>query len=215
VTARRPAKGLRIGEVEARTGLTRDTIHFYVREGLVRPPEKSGATVAWYDPGQVAKLKAIRALRASGVPLAAVRRLLDDPSVAALPLASLEALGRELFAVGLREAPRAAVHHERSRALAARMRLADRLDESPALCDALSALCDALDPASSEALVETVTPALRALARAVVAGAGEGPDAEALRLDAASSALASGLGAVAAATLVEALTARATARRKR
>ena len=86
-------KKLRIGAVEERTGLTRDTIHYYVREGLVHAPEKTGATVAWYDQRHVAKLRAIRALRTAGLPVAAVKRLLEDPSVAALSLAALTDLG--------------------------------------------------------------------------------------------------------------------------
>jgi DNA-binding transcriptional MerR regulator len=155
---------LRIGALEERTGLTRDTIHHYVREGLVHAPEKTGATVAWYDQKHVTRLRAIRALRCASLPLAAVKRLLSDPSIAAMSVAELEALGRSLASVGLREVPRATVCDERGRALAAKLRIADRVDENPALADALTALVAAVSPENLAVIEASVMPALRALA---------------------------------------------------
>lgn len=203
---------LRIGALEERTGLTRDTIHHYVREGLVHAPEKTGATVAWYDQKHVTRLRAIRALRCASLPLAAVKRLLSDPSIAAMSVAELEALGRSLASVGLREVPRATVCDERGRALAAKLRIADRVDENPALADALTALVAAVSPENLAVIEASVMPALRALAASAVSVEQAADDARTAR---AAGALSSALGALAAAALAEAITTRALATRRR
>jgi DNA-binding transcriptional MerR regulator len=203
---------LRIGALEERTGLTRDTIHHYVREGLVHAPEKTGATVAWYDQKHVTRLRAIRALRAASLPLAAVKRLLSDPSIAAMSVAELEALGRSLASVGLREVPRATVCDEGGRALAAKLRLADRVDENPALADALTALVSAVLPENLAVIETSVMPALRAFAASAVTT--ERPVDDELTARAAG-ALSTALGALAAAALAEAITTRALATRRR
>ena len=106
MTERDPRDKLRIGAVEEKTGLSRDTIHHYVREGLVHPPQKISATVAYFDRTHVQRLRAIRALRSASLPLPTVRRLLGTPSIAALSVEQLERLARSLAAAGLREAPR-------------------------------------------------------------------------------------------------------------
>jgi DNA-binding transcriptional MerR regulator len=212
VSERPERKKLRIGAVEERTGLTRDTIHYYVREGLVHAPEKTGATVAWYDQRHVAKLRAIRALRTAGLPVAAVKRLLEDPSVAALSLAALSDLGRSLAAVGLREVPRAAVCDEGGRALAASLRLADRLDENPALCDAVVALSSALGLSAMGVVRESLAPSLRSLAVAVV---GEDAMTDPASLAKVHHALSVALASLASSALAEAITLESTAARRR
>jgi DNA-binding transcriptional MerR regulator len=209
VTRARAPERLRIGAVEERTGLSRDTIHYYVKEGLVHAPEKTAATVAWYDARHVARLKSIRALRAAGLPLAAVRRLLSDPSIVALPLSALEALGLSLAAVKLEEVPRAPVCSDRARALAARLRLADRLDENPALCDALDALVSALEEPLLTAVERTLVPSLRAFAAAELDG--DSP-VDPASISARTQALAVALGPLANAFRAEAIARRASAR---
>jgi DNA-binding transcriptional MerR regulator len=169
---------LRIGAVEERTGLTRDTIHFYVREGLVHPPEKTGATVAWFDQSHVERLRAIRALRSAGVPVASVRRLLADPSLATRSAEALAELGAGLAAAGIREVPRAPSCTAEGRALAESLGVAERLAESPSLCDAMNVLAPAIGPATLQALRTALLPTVDSVA---VTAAGEASDPRSLR----------------------------------
>lgn len=205
-------KKLRIGAVEERTGLTRDAIHHYVREGLVPPPEKTSATVAWFERRHVARLRSIRVLRDEGLPLAAVKRLLEDPAIAAMSCAQLRALARSLVAVGVREVPRASVCNEGGRALAAALRVADRVDENPALADALSALASSLSTAMLLVLEREVMPSLRSMARACVEEQQTLDETVTARV---AATVGEHMGALFSAALAEALTARALASRKR
>ncbi len=82
--ARKPRpRRLRVGDLERETGLTRDVIHHYVRLGLLPAPEKTAATVAWYDDRHVAALLRVKAMRAEGLSLPDIQRLLAG---AAAPL---------------------------------------------------------------------------------------------------------------------------------
>lgn len=66
-----------------RSGVSRETIHFYLREGLLPRPRKAGRTVAYYDDEHLSRLKLIRTLREEKyLPLAVIRRLLDAPAAA-------------------------------------------------------------------------------------------------------------------------------------
>jgi len=82
----RPAgpKGMRMAELARRSGVTRETIHFYLREGLLPRPEKGGRTVAYYGEAHLERLALIRRLRDEKyLPIAVIRRLLDSPAAAA------------------------------------------------------------------------------------------------------------------------------------
>lgn len=87
-TARRkppkpPEGGMRMAELALRSGVSRETIHFYLREGLLPRPRKAGRTVAYYDEEHLSRLKLIRTLREEKyLPLAVIRRLLDSPAAA-------------------------------------------------------------------------------------------------------------------------------------
>ena len=75
---------MRMAELSARTGVARETIHFYLREGLLQRPEKSGQTVAYYGEEHLERIRLIRRLREEKyLPIAAIRRLLDSPAAAA------------------------------------------------------------------------------------------------------------------------------------
>lgn len=72
-----------MAELCAETGVPRETIHFYLREGLVPRPRKGGRTIAYYDETHVERLRTIRRLREEKyLPLAVIRRLLDAPAAA-------------------------------------------------------------------------------------------------------------------------------------
>ncbi|MEZ4299430.1 MAG: MerR family transcriptional regulator [Polyangiaceae bacterium] len=78
-----PQGGMRMAELALRSGVARETIHFYLREGLLPRPRKAGRTVAYYDEEHLSRLKLIRTLREEKyLPLAVIRKLLDSPAAA-------------------------------------------------------------------------------------------------------------------------------------
>lgn len=61
---------MRIKELEERSGVPRTTIHFYLRQGLLHAPHKTGRTMAYYDDSHVQRLKEISQLKkGSRVPI--------------------------------------------------------------------------------------------------------------------------------------------------
>jgi DNA-binding transcriptional MerR regulator/tetratricopeptide (TPR) repeat protein len=75
---------MRMAELAARSGVARETIHFYLREGLLPRPEKGGRTVAYYGEEHLERLRTIRRLREEKyLPIAVIRRLLESPAAAA------------------------------------------------------------------------------------------------------------------------------------
>lgn len=78
------AGGMRMAELATRSGVARETIHFYLREGLLPKPKKGGRTVAYYGEEHLERLRTIRRLREEKyLPLAVIRRLLESPVAAA------------------------------------------------------------------------------------------------------------------------------------
>jgi DNA-binding transcriptional MerR regulator len=72
---------MRMAELSARSGVARETIHFYLREGLLPRPAKGGRTVAYYAEEHLERLKLIRHLREDKyLPIAVIRRLLESPA---------------------------------------------------------------------------------------------------------------------------------------
>jgi DNA-binding transcriptional MerR regulator len=70
---------LRMRDLCARTGLSRQTIHFYVAQGLLEPPRKTGRTMGYYSEAHVERLQLIRRLQEEHfLPLPAIRAMLDD-----------------------------------------------------------------------------------------------------------------------------------------
>jgi len=67
----------RVEELAGAAGLPVDTIRFYQARGLLPAPRRAGRT-ALYDEGHLGRLQRIRALIAEGVPLALVKRLLEQ-----------------------------------------------------------------------------------------------------------------------------------------
>ena len=54
---------MKISELVKRTGVPKETIHFYIREGLLRKPRKSGVNSAEYNERYVDQIQLIRDLR--------------------------------------------------------------------------------------------------------------------------------------------------------
>ena len=72
-------KWLRIADLERLSGTSRRTIHFYIRDGLLHPPIKTGKTMAYYDGAHLRKLAHIRKARQQGKPLIAIREEIAAP----------------------------------------------------------------------------------------------------------------------------------------
>lgn len=66
-------------DVTERTGLSRQAIHFYVEEGLVPPPVKTGKTMGYYTEAHVERILLVKKLQEEHfLPLKAIRAMLDD-----------------------------------------------------------------------------------------------------------------------------------------
>jgi DNA-binding transcriptional MerR regulator len=71
-------KRMRMAELARASGVSRDTIHYYLREGLLPKPIKGGRTVSYYDDSHLERLRLIRRLREEKyLPVAVIRRLVD------------------------------------------------------------------------------------------------------------------------------------------
>ena len=69
---------MRIGELAERTGVSRETIHFYLREGLLPRPRKAGRNMAFYEDTHVERLLLIKRLQNERfLPLARIKQLLS------------------------------------------------------------------------------------------------------------------------------------------
>lgn len=68
---------LRMRDLCAKTGLERQTIHFYIQEGLLPEGRKTGRNMAFYDEGHLERLLLIKSLqRDRFLPLRAIRAVL-------------------------------------------------------------------------------------------------------------------------------------------
>src|SRR5262249_12432967 len=72
------AKRLKMKDLERATGVGRETIRFYIREGLLPEPERPGRNVAWYDESFVERIAVVKDLqRKRYLPLHAIKALID------------------------------------------------------------------------------------------------------------------------------------------
>jgi len=65
----------RISDLEEISGIKRRTIHYYLSEGLLSPPLRTGKTMAYYNPVHVEELKQIRSLQEKGYPLSIIKEM--------------------------------------------------------------------------------------------------------------------------------------------
>lgn len=69
---------MRMAELVRLSGVARETIHYYAREGLLPAPERSGRTSAYYTDVHLERLELIRRLREEKyLPVAVIKRILD------------------------------------------------------------------------------------------------------------------------------------------
>ena len=70
---------LKMKDLEARTGLSRQAIHFYLREGLLPEPHRPKRNVAHYSEEHVARIKLIKRLQEEKfLPLGVIKNMLAD-----------------------------------------------------------------------------------------------------------------------------------------
>jgi len=58
-----PARRLKMKDLERATGVGRESIRFYIREGLLPEPERPGRNVAWYDESFIERIRLIKELQ--------------------------------------------------------------------------------------------------------------------------------------------------------
>src|ERR1700694_4677039 len=68
--------GIKIGELAARCGVTRDTVRFYERLGLLRPPQRTASRHRVYESKAVERLRFIRGAQRLGLTLEDISELL-------------------------------------------------------------------------------------------------------------------------------------------
>lgn len=85
---------LRMRDVCARTGLTRATVHHYIREGVLPKPTKTGRNTAVYDEDFVHRARLVKTLQEkTHMPLAAIRDTIN-----AMPSGAVETIDPERVA---------------------------------------------------------------------------------------------------------------------
>jgi AcrR family transcriptional regulator len=75
-------KWIRIAALEKESGVPRRTIHFYLQNGLLHAPMKTGKTMSYYDEFHLRKLRLIKDARKEGLPIAAIREHLEKNNAA-------------------------------------------------------------------------------------------------------------------------------------
>ncbi len=85
---KRARQELRMRDVVRETGLPRETIHFYLAEGLLPRPKKTGRNTAFYSWEHVRRAQLIKSIQEKHfLPLRAIRALLEDADDSSLSAA--------------------------------------------------------------------------------------------------------------------------------
>ncbi len=88
----RPAAPLTTARLCAAAPATRGMLRLYEREGLIRPPQRSGAGYRHYADDTVDRVRAIRLLKDLGLTLREIALLLSESDAATLDTARVQAL---------------------------------------------------------------------------------------------------------------------------
>jgi len=71
---------MKIRELEKRSGIPKETIHFYIREGILPKPRKLGRNVAEYDESYIEQIDMINILREKlFLPLTLIKKIVKNP----------------------------------------------------------------------------------------------------------------------------------------
>ncbi|MGE5423401.1 MAG: MerR family transcriptional regulator [Ignavibacteriales bacterium] len=69
---------MKISELAAAAGVTKQTIHYYLREGLLLPPAQSSKNMAYYDSRHLEEIRLIKELQENKFyPLSVIKLILD------------------------------------------------------------------------------------------------------------------------------------------
>ncbi|WP_054692887.1 MerR family transcriptional regulator [Syntrophomonas palmitatica] len=69
---------MKISELVAASGVSKQTIHYYLREGLLSPPVKTSRNMAYYDDRHIAEISLIKELQEKRYfPLAVIKVIMD------------------------------------------------------------------------------------------------------------------------------------------
>jgi DNA-binding transcriptional MerR regulator len=114
---------MKMKDLERATGVGREAIRFYIREGLLPEPIRTARNVAWYDPSFVERVLLIKKLQQERyLPLTVIRSIVaEDPPPSEAEVRTLRDLDGKLTPVADAERARAA---ERLGELAARVGVA-------------------------------------------------------------------------------------------
>jgi DNA-binding transcriptional MerR regulator len=75
------AKKLKMRDLERATGVGRETIRFYIREGLLPDPVRPARNVAWYDESFIERIALIKKLRNRYLPLYVIKGIVSGDEV--------------------------------------------------------------------------------------------------------------------------------------
>lgn len=91
-------KKIPMRELEKITNMTRATINFYIKEGLLPVPQKSAKNMAYYDEGFIERLKFIKKMRDADFTLNQIKKLVnyDTNTVNGFGLQILESVNKLL-----------------------------------------------------------------------------------------------------------------------
>lgn len=91
-------KKIPMRELEKITNITRATINFYIKEGLLPVPQKSAKNMAYYDEGFIERLKFIKKMRDADFTLNQIKKLVnyDTNTVNGFGLQILESVNKLL-----------------------------------------------------------------------------------------------------------------------
>ncbi len=71
---------MKVSELAAASGVSAPTIHFYVKEGLLPRPFKTGRTMAYYTEEHLEGLRMVKSLREAKYSIAMIRQVLAEKS---------------------------------------------------------------------------------------------------------------------------------------
>jgi DNA-binding transcriptional MerR regulator len=135
---------MRMAELARRSGIARETIHYYLREGLLPPPERKGKTSAFYDDSHLERLRLIRRLRDEKYLPVAVIRSMFEAGLEVEDGADLDTLA-DVLRLGRAAEPCAGPDAETAR-VAAELGLIDAVaGDDPSQRRVLAAIGEALD----------------------------------------------------------------------
>jgi DNA-binding transcriptional MerR regulator len=105
-----PRRRIKMKDLERATGVGREAIRYYIREGLLPEPERPERNVAWYDASFVERILLIKRLQSERfLPLSVIKGIVGDGrELTANESEALLALDGHIVPAGERERPHAA-----------------------------------------------------------------------------------------------------------